>query len=202
MDEICKKDVGKRLLLLRKEHGYKSQADLGHIIGASYQTISDWETGKALPEYDHMAHLSHLYGVSINYLLCKSEYKLPQNADIGKEIGLSEKGIEILRRFVLESSDNHLCSDSLKGINFLLEKLYEEYANSEITEESDNILTAIYKLSHSGEYIENINWLDPRKGVEHMHNQWFSINKDIVEEFCFRHKYNDIKAINNAIYPK
>ena len=62
-----------KLVQLRKRKGW-SQEDLAEKLDVSRQAISRWENGSALPDADNLRQLSHLYGVSADYLL-NDEYE-------------------------------------------------------------------------------------------------------------------------------
>lgn len=62
-----------KLVQLRKRKGW-SQEDLAEKLDVSRQAISRWENGSALPDADNLRQLSHLYGVSTDYLL-NDEYE-------------------------------------------------------------------------------------------------------------------------------
>lgn len=57
-----------KLTTLRKEKKL-TQTDLSETIMVSQQTISKWETGRALPSAENLKYLSELFGVSVDYLL-------------------------------------------------------------------------------------------------------------------------------------
>jgi transcriptional regulator with XRE-family HTH domain len=57
-----------KLTTLRKEKRL-TQADLSEAIRVSQQSISKWETGRALPSAENLKYLSELFGVSVDYLL-------------------------------------------------------------------------------------------------------------------------------------
>ncbi len=66
-----------KLIKLRKQNGW-SQEDLAIHMGVSRQSVSKWESMISIPDLDKIVKLSHLFGVSTDYLL-KDEVE-----DIGK----------------------------------------------------------------------------------------------------------------------
>lgn len=52
----------------RKEKGY-TQDELGKILGLSFQAISKWETGQALPDITLLPEISKVFEISIDKLL-------------------------------------------------------------------------------------------------------------------------------------
>lgn len=69
---INKYHFGKRIAECRKNLKL-SQAELADKLGVTSQAVSKWECGIALPDLDLLLELSHLYCVSINYLLEDSD---------------------------------------------------------------------------------------------------------------------------------
>lgn len=61
-------DIGKKLLLLRKEKNW-TQSELAEKINARQRFISEWELGKTVPSPESLIKLSQVFGVSIDYLL-------------------------------------------------------------------------------------------------------------------------------------
>ena len=57
-----------KLITLRKENGW-SQEDFAEKLDISRQAISRWENGTALPDAQNILQISHLFGVSADYLL-------------------------------------------------------------------------------------------------------------------------------------
>lgn len=53
---------------LRKEKGL-SQKELGAIIGAAQNTISNWENGNREPDYENLKKLAFYFDCSVDYLL-------------------------------------------------------------------------------------------------------------------------------------
>ena len=60
--------IGQRLKTLRKEKGL-TQEQLGERLGVSSRSVSRWENGVNLPDFDLLLELCRLYGVSLDELL-------------------------------------------------------------------------------------------------------------------------------------
>lgn len=69
------------LVTLRKQHGL-TQMELAEKLSVSRQAISRWEVGAAVPSTDNLKILSHLYGVSVDYILNGEEASVPQSSDL------------------------------------------------------------------------------------------------------------------------
>lgn len=68
-----------KIISLRKQQGW-SQEDLSEQLDVSRQSVSKWESGASVPDLDKILKLSHLFGVSTDYLL-KDELESPEPAD-------------------------------------------------------------------------------------------------------------------------
>lgn len=63
--------VAKNLAVLRMEAGM-AQRDVCEIIGCAPQTYSGYEKGKHEPTVETLVRLSHLYGVTMDYLVSRN----------------------------------------------------------------------------------------------------------------------------------
>lgn len=64
--------VGKRIKAARKAKGL-SQEQLGEKLGVSFQAVSTWETGKNIPDADHLPALAKELDVSLDALFSEEE---------------------------------------------------------------------------------------------------------------------------------
>jgi len=65
---IDKVKVGKRIIALRKEHGF-SQSEFAVQLNVTPQAVSKWETGLALPDIEILLIMSMLFKITINEIL-------------------------------------------------------------------------------------------------------------------------------------
>ena len=65
-----------KLIALRKKSGW-SQEDLAEKLGVTRQSVSKWEGAQSVPDIDKILQLSHLFGVTTDYLL-KDELGEPE----------------------------------------------------------------------------------------------------------------------------
>ena len=70
---IDKIKVGKRIIALRKEHGY-SQSEFAEKLSVTPQAVSKWETGLALPDIEILLTISWICRISINSILDSNEF--------------------------------------------------------------------------------------------------------------------------------
>lgn len=65
-------DLHKQLYQLRKLSGM-TQEQLGNKIGVSRQTISKWEQGSSVPDWESMIKISEIFGLSLNDFVPSSD---------------------------------------------------------------------------------------------------------------------------------
>lgn len=66
--------LGENIRRLRQERGL-CQEDLGRRIGASKQSVSNWENGNITPSIDLLLRLADFFGVSTDYLLGRNNQR-------------------------------------------------------------------------------------------------------------------------------
>ena len=64
-----------RLRELRKQRGL-SMRELGRELGLSESAVSLYESGRRRPNHDLLCRLADYFGVSVDYLLCRTEERL------------------------------------------------------------------------------------------------------------------------------
>lgn len=67
--------IGKKIVLLRKEHGY-TQETLAELMQVSPQAVSKWENGRALPDTALLPVLAKTLHTSIDNLLTENEFQI------------------------------------------------------------------------------------------------------------------------------
>lgn len=60
--------LGENIRRLRRERGLR-QEELGRCVGASKQSVSNWENGNIMPSIDMLERLADSFGVSTDLLL-------------------------------------------------------------------------------------------------------------------------------------
>ncbi len=61
-----------RLKELRESRGL-TQTDLGKILNASQNTVSNWENGNRRIDNERLLKISEYFGVPVGYILCADE---------------------------------------------------------------------------------------------------------------------------------
>lgn len=85
-----------RIVKLRKEFGFNQQ-DVADKIDCVLKTYQNYEQGHNYPTLEYAAKLAELYGVSIDYLLGKSDCISVENEKIREIIGLDDNSIKTLK---------------------------------------------------------------------------------------------------------
>lgn len=111
-----------RLRDLRREKDL-SQVALASILGVSKSTIGLYETGDTLPDAQTVSSLADCFGVSSDYLLCRTDVRTPkvEDREIVAKTGLSAAAIAMLLRLNEHPSANY---KQLKVISFLMENAF------------------------------------------------------------------------------
>ena len=145
-----------RIKELRKQRGI-SQTELGEILGVTRSTICQYEQGKRQPDNTTLVKLADFFGVSVDYLLGRSEMKKAPSIQGEVEIG-DRYAIPLLGRVVagipLESQEN------LEGYILINREPKDEYFALRVNGES-MINAGIHHNSilivHKQPYAENGN---------------------------------------------
>lgn len=87
--------IHSRIKELRLKSGL-SQAELAAKLGVSRQAVTKWESGRGMPDIDHIRNLGALFGVSIDYLVA-SDASTASNGPVLKQ-AINLRDIEPLRQ--------------------------------------------------------------------------------------------------------
>lgn len=82
-----------KLIALRKKSGW-SQEELAEKLGVTRQSVSKWEGAQSVPDIDKILQLSHLFGVTTDYLLKdelgEPEYTAGDDAPVLRKVTLAQ----------------------------------------------------------------------------------------------------------------
>ena len=84
-------NIGEKIKNAREENKL-TQTQASEILMVSRQTISNWETGKSLPDILSVIHMSELYKISLDELL-KGDKAMIEKIEKDVEISKTEKKI-------------------------------------------------------------------------------------------------------------
>ena len=75
------------------------QSDLAQATGIDQRTISNYETGKTLPDAYALIKLADFFGVSIDYLLCRTKWDISTSEKRIAVISQIQKQLEELKKY-------------------------------------------------------------------------------------------------------
>lgn len=91
-------DFSQRLKQLRKDK-HLTQAQVAQRIGVTSSMVSSYETDIRLPSYEVMVRIADLFGVTVDYLLCRQDKRFLDISDLNDEEAALVCGmVEILRK--------------------------------------------------------------------------------------------------------
>ena len=88
-----------KLIQLRKKNGW-SQEELGELMNVSRQAVSKWEAAQSIPDLERIIKLSHLFGVSTDYLLKDSLEEYDGNEHSLEENPIRKVSVEEANTFL------------------------------------------------------------------------------------------------------
>lgn len=96
-------ELGEKLKEERKTLGI-NQVELAKKFNVSKQTVSNWERGNRLPDANTLDKLAEMYGVTIDYLLGRTEFR---NSNEMKEYGKLSDDLKKLVDKISNLDDAH-----------------------------------------------------------------------------------------------
>lgn len=98
MDRYRLKEVREEYNKENRDKGIEiNQEHMGNKCGAGKSTISRIERGEVEPPPNVLTGYADTFGVSVDYLLRRTDAKNPEHMTAGRELGLSDEAIETLR---------------------------------------------------------------------------------------------------------
>lgn len=169
------KKVGEQIAVLRKAKGL-TQNELGERIGVSFQAVSKWERGEALPDVTLLPDLAKILETTVDFILLGSEKVIEYKgkftvSDIKKGLNCLKNTGEYL------GAENIIYRAAIKGINKALNTDIEEaFTNDYIFEAF--LAEAIIQNLMSGLYVD----------ISDVKNNFKHDNfKNIVVDYCNRY---------------
>lgn len=91
-------DFSQRLKQLRKDK-HMTQAQVAKRIGVTASMVSSYETDIRLPSYEVMVRIADLFGVTVDYLLCRQNKRFLDISDLDDtEAAIVCDMVEILKK--------------------------------------------------------------------------------------------------------
>lgn len=107
----------KRLKSLREERKL-SQTELANALEISRGSLSFYENAERTADIEILYKVSKYFGVTLDYLIGKSDNRTKENAVIGEVLGLSDKSIKVLRDYMEQGYGDNF----IKTLNYLIEQ--------------------------------------------------------------------------------
>ena len=90
-------DFSQRLKQLRNSRNL-TQAQVAERIGVTPSMVSSYETDIRLPSYEVLIRIANLFGVTVDYLLCRENKRFVDISDLSNEEAAIVCGmVELLR---------------------------------------------------------------------------------------------------------
>lgn len=115
-----------------REESRKTQTEVANILGITRQAYNHYETGKREPSLDTISKLATLYGVSVDYLLGKTDIKkAPAHGEQGRDEFELSGGMENLKFALfggdgIEDIDDEMMEDVKAYARFKLQQKQKE----------------------------------------------------------------------------
>lgn len=107
--------VAEQIAVLRKAKGL-TQSELGERLGVSFQAVSKWERGEALPDTALLPDLANILETSVDYILSGGEKQMEYKGKIS--VADMKKGLESLKNMgEYLGKENIIYRSAIKGIN-------------------------------------------------------------------------------------
>lgn len=117
--------IGEKIKNLRQKEGV-TQEKLAEYLGISFQSVSKWETGTAMPDITLVVPLANFFGVTIDELFDRTA--AAEQADVDEYLersrklrnkGIIAEDIELWREAVKKYPKNFTCLDQLANALWL-----------------------------------------------------------------------------------
>ena len=93
-------DLNIKLAMLRKEHGY-TQEQLSDFLNLTRSAVSNYELGINEPSLDTMVAIANLYGVSLDWLMGRTNLRYNFNLEDKENLEVIIKLYETLKDFYI-----------------------------------------------------------------------------------------------------
>lgn len=137
--------VGERLMMLRKSAKMR-QSDVAEHIEVSTGAYQSYENGRREAAYSSLIKLSDLFGVSIDYLLCKTDEKQPPSAvKVSAVDSLSKSEKALLSAYV------RIDDRSKTALMSIMREISDRYREERDRAEYEAAITAKYQADTAKE---------------------------------------------------
>lgn len=152
MDDIQKREVGSRIRAIRKARG-ESQTEFAQKINATLPAVSNWETGKNIPNNERLKKISDLSGFTVEQILYGEKYSY--NIEIYDYLKEEYKAYTDFYKNILGSFLNEYAFERADDQAKSLINGFEDYTIEDFRSQNKNIPTeSIY--DEYQKYKENV----------------------------------------------
>lgn len=170
-----KEKIGNQITALRKAKGL-TQNDLGERLGVTFQSVSKWERGEALPDTAILPDLANVLGTTIDFILSGGEKTLTYKGKITvSDVSAGLKCLMQMGEFL--GKQNTIYQYAVRGINEGMDTDIEEIFTNDYIYECF-VAEAIIQNLKAGVYIDPT---DVKNGFKYEHF------RDIVLDHCGRY---------------
>lgn len=108
-------NFSENLKMLREQHSYTQQR-LADAIHVTKNSISHYERGISMPDLDILCAIADIFDVSLDFLLGRSDFNLP-NHILKKKIGKTTSAGKLLETII--NLDNNHSADLIKLLYYI-----------------------------------------------------------------------------------
>ena len=104
---------GQRISYLRESHKL-TQTELARRLGITRASLSHYETGRRVPDFDTLAKMADLFGVSVDYIIGRTEQPVasPEIREFDKHLELSDE--QILKKYTFTIDGRELSPEEAR----------------------------------------------------------------------------------------
>lgn len=167
--------VGAQIAELRKNKGL-TQSELGERVSVSFQAVSKWERGEALPDTAILPELAKVLETTIDFILMGGEKMIEYKGKV--KMSNMIEGLKCLENMgILLGKETLIYRSAIKGINEQMNTNIEEAFENDYAFEAF-VAEAVIQNLNMGMYVDIT---DVKNNFKHEHF------RKIVLDFCDRY---------------
>lgn len=126
-----------RLKMLREDVGY-SQQSFADTFGKSQSAVGSWEAGQREPEIDTLIGIADFFGVTLDYLVGRTENKFTQQKILeGESLPVELRNTDVKLRLVRDIIDEKISPREIENV-LKLHRVLEGVYRKDDTTDPDN----------------------------------------------------------------
>lgn len=113
-----------RFKKLREEKKW-TQEEVAKMLGTSRSTVGDYEIGRKMPKYDRLKQIADLFGVSVDFLIGRSDIKEPAD-ELKRELQSKVPDLMTIAKYKRPTLfGKPISEEDAKKWNMIFEKLFD-----------------------------------------------------------------------------